>query len=308
MCLVGLLAGLTYRYLNFGEYWIRNSQRRLILLTYAMIVVGILSALAFWFFAPRANEKVTVTNASGYMLQTVVGGLHHPWSLAFLPDGSTLVTERAGRLILVRRNGLVSYLSLEGLPGVRVDRSPGRLMDVLVDPEFFSNNYVYFTMVYADNELMGNRLVRAKLVLDRLEDFHTLFSGSLKSNDGNNGGALAFLPDRTILLTIGDGELRSEAQNQLSSFGKILRIRADVGIFAGDPYHDLSDGLPEIYSMGHRNPQGITVARSGKEVLSVEHGPRGGDELNIIVAGGNYGWPIVSAGVDYSFARISPFF
>lgn len=302
MCMVGLVGGLLYLRLSRSHI----SQHRFFWVACAIVSVGVFSALTFWILAPKADGKISEPNTSKYLVQSVVTGLSHPWSLAFLPDGRALVTERAGRLLSIENSGLIKYISIEGLSDLYVDRSPGRFMDVLVDPEFSSNNYVYLTMVYEKNGMMGTRLLRARLVQDGLTDFRTLFNGSLKGNDGNNGGALAFLPDRTILVTVGDGELRREAQNPLSSFGKIIRVSADVGMSPDAPEPGQLDNLRAIFSMGHRNPQGIAVTRSTNEVLAVEHGPRGGDELNLIVAGANYGWPVVSAGVDYSFARISP--
>jgi len=239
-------------------------------------------------------------------VETVVTGLEHPWSLAFLPDGRQLVTERPGRLRVLEEGRLSA--PLEGVPAVLAE-GQGGLFDIVLHPDFGDNGRLYLTFAHGTPERNATRLVRARLEGERLVDVEVLFTARpWKAAAVHFGGRLAFLPDRTLLMTLGDGFDHREAAQRLDGhFGKIVRLRDDGSVPPDNPFVGTEGALEEIWSLGHRNPQGIVVdARTGR-VFAHEHGPAGGDEINRIEPGGNYGWPVATHGRDYSGAAISPF-
>jgi glucose/arabinose dehydrogenase len=215
----------------------------------------------------------TAARGEPYRLETVAEGLHHPWSVAQLPDRSFLVTERRGRLLHVGRQG--GQQPLAGVPETYV-AGQGGFFDVILHPRFADNRLVYILRVQP-----------------------------LKSTPQHYGGRLAFLPDGTLLLTTGEGfDYREAAQDPASELGKVLRIRADGSVPADNPLS--AAGARRVWTLGHRNPQGLVVDDASGVVWLHEHGPRGGDEVNRLVPGANYGWPAVTHGMDYSGATISP--
>lgn len=248
---------------------------------------------------------------AAHQLETLADGLDHPWSLAFMPDGAMLISERAGQLRLRNPEGSLSP-PIGGLPDIHV-KSQGGLMEVALDPEFATNGWIYLTLAHGGPEANATRLIRARLSDSsnglQLVDIQVLFTASpMRQNPVHYGGRLAFLPDQTLLLTLGDGfDLREQAQQLDSHTGSIVRLNRDGSIPTDNPFIDQPGARPEIFSYGHRNPQGIIIEPGNGRIWSHEHGPRGGDELNIIRAGANYGWPIATEGIDYSGARISPF-
>jgi glucose/arabinose dehydrogenase len=236
-----------------------------------------------------------------YTLETVATGLETPWSLAFLPDGSYLVTELPGRLRHIAADGQVSE-PLSGVPAVYF-AGQGGLFDVVLHPGFASNQLVYLT--YAEGTLKdnGTAIARGRLADGTLADLEVIFRmQTRKDTPVHYGGRLAFLADGTLLLTSGDGfNYREDAQDLNSQLGKLLRMTDDGQPAAGNPFPE----APYVYSYGHRNPQGLAVASDGTIWLH-EHGPKGGDEVNRIEPGVNYGWPAITFGLDYSGAIISP--
>lgn len=245
-----------------------------------------------------------VHSAENYRLQTVAEGLHHPWSVAQLPSGDFLVTERRGRLLRIDANGGTRIIS--GVPQTYA-AGQGGFFDVVLHPAFAENGLVYLS--YADGNATANStaVFRAQLRGDTLVDGRQILRVSpRKDTPQHYGGRLAFLPDSTLLLTTGEGfDYRESAQSLASEMGKVLRIHDDGSVPADNPFR--TPGSERIWSYGHRNPQGLVVdAETGKVYLH-EHGPRGGDELNIILPGKNYGWPAITHGVDYSGAYVSPF-
>lgn len=240
--------------------------------------------------------------ADEYRLETWADGLDLPWSLAFLPDGSALVTELGGRL---------RALDASGRPGEPIAHVPpvyfagqGGLFDVLPHPEFASNRLVYLSYAEGSPGDNGTAIARGRLVGDALQEVEIIFRNFTRKDTAvHYGGRMAFLPDGTLLLTTGDGfDYRESAQDVDSGLGKVLRMNDDGSPARGNPF----PGSPWVYSYGHRNPQGLAVTVDGVIWLH-EHGPRGGDELNRIEAGVNYGWPAITHGVDYSGAVISPY-
>ena len=243
-------------------------------------------------------------------VEVVAEGLEHPWSLAFLPDGRELVTERPGRLRIIDGGRLSP--PVEGVPPVLAE-GQGGLFDVVPHPDFAENGWLYLSYAHGTPERNATRLARARLENDALVDLEVLFTAApWKGTPVHFGGRVAFLPDGTLLLTLGDGfDRREDAQRLDNHFGKIVRLHDDGTVPGDNPFVATPEALPEIWSYGHRNPQGLAVVPPGLPgegtVHAHEHGPAGGDEINRIEPGGNYGWPIATRGRDYSGAAISPF-
>ncbi|QKT02691.1 PQQ-dependent sugar dehydrogenase [Ectothiorhodospiraceae bacterium 2226] len=261
---------------------------------------------------PAAPEPVEPTAdvpmAEGWRMETVVEGLEHPWSMAFLPDGDILVTERPGRLRLVRDGELVED-PIEGVPEV-LAQNQGGLLDIVLHPDFEENRYVYLT--YASGSPDRNRTTLARGVLegDRLQDVEVLFQAEPDKEQAQHfGSRLAWLPDGTLLMSVGDGgnppleidgtPAREHAQRLDSHLGKLLRLNDDGSVPEDNPFVGREDARPEIFSYGHRNIQGLAYDRDNDRIWVNEHGPLGGDELNLVQKGANHGWPLATYGADY---------
>jgi aldose sugar dehydrogenase len=252
-----------------------------------------------------------------YQVEIIASALHFPWSLAFLPDGKLLVTERSGQLRMVDHGVLSTPIA--GLPEDIYVKSQGGLLDVVLHPDYLQNGWLYLSYASGTDEHNALTLMRAKLDGLRLVEQQVLFRVSPdKDTPVHFAGRMAFLPDNTLLLTSGDGfDYREKAQLKNSLLGKIVRLMDDGSVPLDNPFvapsevsaeADYDPRLsPYIYSIGHRNPQGIVYDATRNTVFAHEHGPAGGDEINIIERGYNYGWPVITNGLDYSGARISPF-
>ncbi|WP_447956020.1 PQQ-dependent sugar dehydrogenase [Vreelandella sp. EE7] len=241
-----------------------------------------------------------------YQLETLTEGLEHPWSLAFLPDGYMLVTERPGRLRLLTPEGeLLS--AIENVPAVYAAGQSG-LFDVLLSPRFGQDRTLFLSYACGEEEANHTCLARARLEGETLEPVEEIFRVSpAKRGAAHFGGRLAWLADDTLILTLGDGfDYREQAQNNANHIGTIVRLNRDGSVPADNPFVNDKSVRPEIYSFGHRNVQGLVVDRDNR-IITHEHGPRGGDEINIIAPGANYGWPIATTGLDYTGARVTPF-
>ena len=237
-----------------------------------------------------------------YRLETWAEGLDLPWSIAFLPQGGALVTELGGTLRRIDEDGQVSE-PLGNVPGVYF-AGQGGLFDVVLHPEFDNNSLVYLSFAEGGRKDNGTAVARGKLVSGALENVEVIFRNyTRKDTPVHYGGRMVFLDDGSLLLTTGDGfDYREAAQDLNSGLGKVLRMRDDGSPASGNPF----PSAPYVYSYGHRNPQGLALGADGTIWLH-EHGPRGGDELNRIEAGVNYGWPAITYGLDYSGAIISPY-
>jgi len=244
----------------------------------------------------------TAALAEEYRLETWVDGLSLPWCIAFLPDDSALITELGGRLKQVDPTG-ESVTEIGNVPSVYF-AGQGGLFDVLLHPDFSENHLIYLSFAEGRPGDNGTAVARGRLAGDRLEDVEIIFRNfTRKDTPVHYGGRLAFMADGTLLLTTGDGfDYRESAQDVTSGLGKVLRMNDDGTPAQDNPFPE----SPYVYAYGLRNPQGLVVADSGVIWLH-EHGPRGGDELNRIEAGVNYGWPAITYGVDYSGAVISPY-
>ncbi len=238
-------------------------------------------------------------------VETVAEGLENPWGLAFLPDGGMLVSERPGRLRIVRE-GMISA-PVEGVPDI-VARGQGGLLDVVLDPAFAQNRTIFLTFSEARDGGNGTSVLRARLSDDgvRLEKQVVIFRQlPAIASDAHFGGRLAVAPDGSLFLTLGDRySMRDSAQDLSTHLGKIVRITRDGKPAQGNPFMSQSGVQPEIWSYGHRNPQGAAIEPSTGLLWISEHGARGGDEINRPEAGKNYGWPVVTYGRDYSGAKI----
>ncbi len=234
---------------------------------------------------------------------TVASTLRSPWGMTFLPDGNMLITEKAGTLRLVTQSGNISTVS--GIPQVYT-AGQGGLMDVALDPDFENNRWVYFS--YSEprpNDKNGTTVARGKLSasLDRLDDVEVIFEQfpGWKSSL-HFGSRLIFDNDGLLYIALGERSLpepRIQAQDPGSHLGKVIRIHADGSVPTSNPFNN-GGGAVEVWSYGHRNIQGTDIHPDTGALWTMEHGPRGGDEINIPLAGKNYGWPIITYGIDYS--------
>lgn len=244
---------------------------------------------------------------SSYELETIFDDLDDAWSFVFLSEDKILFTEMSGKLRIASLLDR-SVNEIDGVPTVQYS-GQGGLSDVVIDPDFESNNTIYLSYSAKNqNQKTTLFLLSAELNENRLENKKVIFEANAPRRSPMHLGAkIAFLHDGTILLTSGDGfDHREKAQKLDNHFGKIIRINKDGSIPVNNPFVNVEDALPEIYSYGHRNMQGLVVTKSGK-IYEHEHGPRGGDELNLIEPSLNYGWPAITYGIDYSGAVISPF-
>jgi aldose sugar dehydrogenase len=239
---------------------------------------------------------------------TLLKGLEHPWSMVWLPDGAVLITERPGRLRLVR-NGVLDPTPIAGVPSV-LAVGQGGLMDVSLHPQFAKNRWIYLTYAHGTPEANRTRLARATLDGKTLRDVRVIFEvAQTKSDTQHFGSRIGWLPDGTLLLAIGDGGnppvalagdlIRKQAQNRRSHLGKILRLREDGSIPPDNPFVKQPEADPAVWSYGHRNIQGLAVNPLNQQVWATEHGAKGGDEVNWVEAGKNYGWPIVTYSREY---------
>jgi glucose/arabinose dehydrogenase len=245
-----------------------------------------------------------VVGAADMRWTTVASGLDHPWSLAFLPDGRMLVTERRGAMRIVTPQGEIGA-PLEGLPPV-LARAQGGLLDVALDPGFADNHRVYWSYAEPGPERSsGTAVARGRLEGTRLVDVQVVFRQRPKVvGVAHYGGRLAFGRDGRLFVTLGDRLFhREQAQKLDSHLGKVVRIEADGRVPTDNPFVRTPGALPEIWSLGHRNVQGAALHPATGVLWTHEHGPEGGDEVNVTEAGRNYGWPVISYGVDYGTGK-----
>ncbi len=247
------------------------------------------------------------SRAADYTLNTLAEGLAFPWSLAFLPDGDILVTERDGQLRLIQ-NGVLQFEPVTGVPDSYV-AGQGGLMDVRLHPDFEQNRLIYLSYAHGDGDANQLRVARAEYADGALTDLEVVFGAEpMKGTPVHYGARIAFMTDGKLLITSGDGFIHRERAQLLDNhFGKTVRVNDDGSVPDDNPFVGTDGALPEIWTYGHRNQQGLVVDPESGRVYLHEHGPMGGDELNIIEPGKNYGWPVATYGLDYSGARISPF-
>ncbi|HEX2447720.1 MAG TPA: PQQ-dependent sugar dehydrogenase [Methyloceanibacter sp.] len=251
-----------------------------------------------WTTGPDEDADLVLAEG-GLSALRVAGPFEVPWAVAQLPDGTFLVTERPGRLQHVRADASTSPVS--GVPAVFYV-GHGGLLDVAVDPEFEENRFVYLSYLQGNETASTIRVLRARFDEDNeaLIQEQVIFQGSPGLRPEQIGGRIALTGDGYIFIALGDRWEGARAQDLSDTAGSIVRIKTDGTVPEDNPFILVEGARPEIWSYGHRNPQGLAFDRTTGELWSDEHGPQGGDELNRIVRGGNYGWPIATYGVDYS--------
>jgi glucose/arabinose dehydrogenase len=266
---------------------------------------------------PTNSVEIVQANRPEIKVVPVIDGLEHPWGMAWLPNGDILITERPGRLRIVR-DGVLDPEAIAGVAEVSTVAAgqlfasqQGGLLDIAVHPRFEENRFVYFTYSHGTQQANRTRVARAVFDGKKLMDWQVIFEvGQAKPGGQHFGSRLTWLPDETLLVSIGDGGnppvelegdfIRQQAQNRASHLGKIIRINDDGTVPADNPFRDDPKAAPEIWSYGHRNIQGMAYDPVTQKVWATEHGSRGGDELNLIQKGKNYGWPVVSFSKEYS--------
>jgi aldose sugar dehydrogenase len=265
----------------------------------------ILLAAAAAALAAGAQERVqfdrVLSEDASFRVVRVAGALSHPWSMAFLPDGGILVTERAGRLLLLSGG---SARQVSGLPEIRAG-GQGGLLDLALHPEYERNGWLYFSYTAGRGAELGTRVARARIAGTRLADLQVLYTQEPGSSSTIHfGSRLAFSSDGSLLVSLGERGNRDRAQDLRDSAGSVLRLTDDGRVPPGNPFAGRGDALAEIWTWGHRNPQGLTVQPETGLIWEVEHGPQGGDELNLLQPGRNYGWPVITHGREYSGAKV----
>ena len=254
---------------------------------------------------PAQHDAPPPASPSAVRAVPFATGLQHPWGLVFLPDGRMLVTERPGRVRYVSAIGALSA-PLQGAPEV-VAQSQGGLLDIALAPDFASSKLIYLSYFAKLPGGEGIVVARAKLTETALENLQVIFRARpAKNGELNLGARLLFGPDGKLYVTIGDRfSPREVAQDLGSDLGKTLRLNPDGSIPPDNPFVNKPGALPEIYNLGHRNQQAMAIKPGTNEIWTIEHGPRGGDEVNIEGPGKNYGWPVITYGIDYSGLPIS---
>jgi glucose/arabinose dehydrogenase len=252
----------------------------------------------------KAGADVThATDLYQVRVFTVARGLENPWGLEFLPDGRMLVTERPGRLRIADKAGTLSK-PLAGVPEVFA-RGQGGLLDVALDPDFQENGYVYLSFAEPGKGGGGTAAGRGRLMEDRLEDFKVIFRQVPKADTRVHfGSRMVFSRDKKLFITIGERGQRERAQDFSIHRGQVIRVMPDGTVPGDNPFAGRQGYRPETWSHGHRNPQGAALHPETGRLWTVEHGARGGDEINIPLKGRNYGWPVISYGRHYSGLKI----
>jgi glucose/arabinose dehydrogenase len=273
----------------------------------SVVALGLLISVVVSGAARQATPDAVYRSAlHDYRLVTVTDTLIQPWSIAFLPGGDILVTERPGRLRIIR-NGKLLPNAVEGVPQPLVDRQAG-LLEVMPHPNFATNRLLYlsYSKPVEDGKQGTTAVVRGRFENDRLTNVQQLFE-SVSRGRGHYGGKLAFDKTGFLFISLGDRQVPPEgdlekhpAQDLSNHHGTIVRIHDDGRVPADNPFVNRAGAKPEIWSYGHRNVQGLVIHPDSGDVWANEHGPQGGDELNLITAGRNYGWPVIGFGVNYT--------
>lgn len=258
--------------------------------------------------AAASLSMVTSVHSSDFRVETLTEQLDHPWSMAFLPSGEMLLTERTGQLVLVAADGQLLQRSSPAIPELYV-AAQGGLLDIHLAPDFTSSGRLFLSYSCGTRAANSVCLASAQYQQQQLTQLSPIFRARPdRRGAAHYGGRMAFLADESLILTLGDGfDYREQAQNNANHLGKIVRLQQDGRVPADNPFVGQPGVAAEIYSLGHRNVQGIVFDAASGLLWSHEHGPKGGDELNLLSAGANYGWPVATSGIDYTGARISPF-
>jgi len=245
-----------------------------------------------------AQAQTYRSDEHAYTVRRIVGGLSHPWSVAFLPDGRMLITEREGR-VRIAKEGKLDPQPVAGLPPI-APHGQGGLMDVALHPDFARNSLVYFSFSGRGADGYGTEVARAKLAGDRLEGAEVIFRQDPKGATGRHfGSRLVFDRAGLLYITLGDRGEQDRAQKRDDHAGSVIRLHDDGRVPADNPFIGRAGWKPEKFTLGNRNMQGAALHPETGQLWTHEHGPQGGDEVNVIRAGLNYGWPVITYGVNY---------
>jgi aldose sugar dehydrogenase len=272
------------------------------------LMIAIVVTTTFLIATTSRGEPTSFGSSAGRLdVHTVASNLSYPWALAFLPEGRVLITERQGRMRVVTSQGQLTP-AVKGVPDVMAI-GQGGLLDIITDKGFAENRTIYFC--YSERAGNGGRtaVARAKLIdgaAPKLDELKVIFRQDGPLSTGNHFGCrIVQAGDNNLFVTLGEHYSgRNEAQNLANHLGKIVRITTDGAAPPDNPFVGRDGAKPEIWSYGHRNPQSLAINPANNELWEIEHGPRGGDEVNIIGKGKNYGWPVIGFGIDYSGAKI----
>ncbi len=266
-----------------------------------MIRLASLSTAALLAAAPAFAQDAIESEQESFTVEVVADGFAHPWAIAFLPSGEMLVNEREGGLRVIEADGTLREAPVSGLPGDLIAIRQGGLLDIALSPDFAEDRLVYFSYSEGTEEANRTALARGRLSedLSALTDVEDIFNVNFDKRSGFHfGGRILFNPDGTLFLTLGDGgRYQDEAQNPENHLGTVVRLNPDGSIPADNP--TINGAAPGVFTFGHRNVQGIGRHPETGSVWTHEHGARGGDELNILVPGTNYGWPEITYGINY---------
>lgn len=274
-------------------------------ITVSCFVITLMASIAAC--SANGGARTIATEKHAILVEPVVEGLAQPWGIAFLPDGSSLITEKRGTLRHLTAAGLSA--PIPGVPQV-LDSGQGGLLDIAIDPEFDRNQTIYlsYSEPAASGDEAGTAVARARLELapaPQLVNVRVIFSMNKKTDTRRHfGSRILVAPDHTLIITLGDRADLPRAQDPFDHAGSIVRINPDGSIPKDNPFADGKEAAPEIWTIGHRNLQGATYHRGTSSVWTLEHGARGGDEINHPRAGRNYGWPVISYGRHYSGGKI----
>lgn len=250
-------------------------------------------------------NPATRAETPDFHVTPIASGLDYPWSVAFFPNGDYLVTEKSGTLLLIDQNGSKKKINGLNQLGI-VARRQGGLLDVVLHPDFETNKLIYFSYVARGYGGTGTEVARGRLHHDYLENIEVIFKASPKMRgDVHFGSRLLFDSKHYLYITLGERFQMDKAQDFSNHHGTIIRLHDDGRIPDDNPFINNTNALPDIYSYGHRNVQGIALQPGTDTIWIHEHGPQGGDEVNILKAGANYGWPVITYGVDYDDSIIS---
>lgn len=252
-----------------------------------------------------SNNKTTEHNDTAiFKVDTLTRGLKNPWGIVFLKDGRALVTERAGEILIIE-DGKLKDEKIEGVPAVYA-QGQGGLMDIVRHPDYEANGWIYLSYAKPGTQGGGTTIARAKVDGNKLVELEELFSATPFSESGLHfGSRIAFDGNGYMFISCGERGTMENAQNLGNHLGKIIRLHDDGRVPTDNPFVDNKDAKPEIWSYGHRNPQGLVYDHATNTLYDIEHGPKGGDELNRVEKGKNYGWPVITWGINYDGKPIS---
>lgn len=264
----------------------------------SLLFIWLLVFLGILLHSPASASETITAGTEKIQLKPIGQGLNEPWSMAFLPDGRMLVTEKSGKLRMIE-NGKLLPQPIANAPAV-ASRGQGGLLDVALHPRYAENGWLYLSYAGKGKGGVGTEVMRAKLKGNQLVENEVIFRQAPKiSTDRHFGSRIVFDREGYLYITMGDRGEQDRAQQLGQHIGKVVRLNDDGSVPQDNPFAGNTNALPEIYSYGHRNVQGAVMHPSSSKIWTHEHGPQGGDEINILKAGANYGWPVITYGVNY---------